>query len=186
LTDILKKAAASIERYGDNMISKPIQTERLVIRDVTPEDASSIYEIWNNPENDKYMGDPVGSLEEVMDICNEITSSDSYLKVIELHGNHDIIGTCCYGVTSKSDEWGFGYSISKKFWGNGFASEIVKAIIDEGTRNGIVHFISECAAENVASARVMQKNGMTFAYNSTILQPLRKIEYVSEVYKLSI
>lgn len=44
------------------MLSDNIVSERLILRNVTKDDAKDIWEIWSNAENEKYMGDPVESL----------------------------------------------------------------------------------------------------------------------------
>ncbi len=168
------------------MLSRPILSERLVLRDITAADAQTVYEIWSNPENDKFMNDPIGSLEEVLTICAEKPEDPQYLKVVTLKETNTIIGTCCFGETSQGDEWGFGYSIHKDYWGKGYATEIVKAVISYGVEMGIKAFASDCAEENVASARVMEKCGMSLAYKSSFLQPKLNVEYTSLVYKISV
>lgn len=165
------------------MLSHPFESERLLLRDITESDASFVYALWSNPENDKYMGDPVGSVDEVIAICRDKASDENYLKVATLKNTGEIVGTCCFGPTSNPNEWGFGYSIYKSFWGKGFATEIVQAIISYGQRMDIADFISDCAIENTASARVMEKCGMKVAYKSSFLQPKTNIEYVSCVYR---
>lgn len=89
-------------------------------------------------------------------------------------------------MTDKEDEWGFGYSIRKEYWGKGYATEIVKTIIKCGQSLGIKDFISDCALENVASGRVLEKCGMHKAHKSSFKQPKLNIVYKSQVYKLHI
>ena len=167
------------------MLSEPILSQRLVLRDITVADAQSVYDIWSNPENDKYMNDPIGSLEEVLSICAEKPEDSDYLKVITLKETNTLIGTCCFGETKAGNEWGFGYSIHKDYWGKGYATEIVKAIIAYGIEQGVKAFASDCAEENVASAKVMEKCGMTLAYKSSYKQPKLNVEYTSLIYKIS-
>lgn len=168
------------------MLSQPIQSKRLTLRDMTAEDAAIVFSIWNNPDNDKYMGDPVGSVDEIVAICQDKHHDDSYLKVAELLDTHEIIGTCCFGPTTEAHEWGFGYSLRQPFWGQGFATEIVQTIIQYGKDSGITDFITDCAEENAASARVMIKCGMTLASRSSFVQPNSGIEYPSLIYKLKL
>ncbi len=167
------------------MLSNPFESERIILKDLTETDAQRVYEIWSNPENDKYMCDPIGSVDEIVSICGDKANDADYLKVATLKDTGEIIGTCCFGPTSNApDEWGFGYSIHKDFWHKGFATEIVKAIMDYGYSLGIKDYISDCAEENEASARVMEKCGMQLASKSSFLQPKSNIEYTSLVYKV--
>jgi len=163
----------------DNIIS-----ERLIIRAISERDAKDIWDIWSNSENEKYMSDPVESIEEVMDICKNSKESKGYLTVATLKNTGEVIGTCCFGTTNKNTEWGFGYSIKQEHWGQGFASEIVKTVIKLGCDLGIKEFQSDCAIENIASAKVLEKCGMYLDHKSTFRQPKLNVVYESYVYKL--
>lgn len=168
------------------MVSDNITSERLILRDMAQDDAKDVWEIWNNSENEKYMSDPVESLEEIISISHNIKNSNGYLKVATLKNTGEVIGTCCFGATNKKDEWGFGYSIKQKYWGKGYATEIVKAIIAFGYSLGITDFISDCAIENAASGKVLEKCGMHIDHKSSFKQPKTNIVYESHVYKLHV
>ena len=165
-----------------------INTDRLIIRDVTEDDAKDIWEIWSNSENEKYMSDPVESIDKVKNICKRRKngSSNGFLRVATLKTTGEIIGTCCFGPTNRNDEWGFGYSIKIEYWGMGYATEVVKSIINLGNDLGVKYFISECATENLASGNVLEKCGMHLEGKSTFKQPKLNIIYESNVYKLHI
>ncbi len=165
------------------MLSDNIISERLMLRDVVERDAEDVWEIWSNKENERYMSDPVESLEEVISICN-YKDRGGYLVVATLKDTGEVIGTCCFGPTNKKDEWGFGYSIKQEHWGKGYATEIVKAVIEFGYSMGIKEFISGCAIENTASGRVLEKCGMHKDYVSSFRQPKMNIVYEEQVYKL--
>lgn len=168
------------------MVLNNIISERLILRSVTVEDAKDIWEIWSNSENEKYMSDPVESQEEVIDICSNRENSNVYLTVATLKDTGQVIGTCNFGPTNKEDEWGFGYSIKQAYWGKGYATEIVKAVIEFGQSVGIRDFISDCAIENIASGKVLEKCGLTKGHISSFKQPKLNIVYESQVYKLHV
>lgn len=166
------------------MISNNIVSERLIIRDVSENDAKDIWKIWSNSDNEEYMSDPVESEEEVRRICKNSKDGEGYLTVATLKDTGEIIGTCCFGHTNKNDQWGFGYSIRKEYWGKGYATEIVKSVIEFGYSLGIKDFTSDCAIENTGSGRVMEKCGMHIDHTTTFKQPKSNIVYQSYVYKL--
>ena len=170
------------------MVLNNIISERLIIRVVEVKDAKDVWEIWSNSQNEKYMRDPVDSLEETVSICEgrENNKENGYLTVATLKDTGEVIGTCNFGSTSKEDEWGFGYSIKQEFWGKGYATEIVKAIIRFGQSLEIKDFISDCAIENVASGRVLEKCGMNKDHIGSFRQPKLDIIYKSQVYKLHV
>lgn len=56
----------------------------------------------------------------------------------------------------------FGYVLSRRTWGNGFASEILTSLVELAlSQPGIYRAQAFCNTENVASARVMEKAGLT-------------------------
>ncbi len=55
------------------------------------------------------------------------------------------------------------YALHRQFWGQGFAAEAARAVIDCGFKHLELNRIqAECLPENPASERVMQKVGMSF------------------------
>ena len=54
-----------------------------------------------------------------------------------------------------------GYMIARPFWGNGFATEITKSVIEWAfSQENIYRVWATCDVENLASARVLEKAGM--------------------------
>ena len=117
---------------------------------------------------------------------NRNEDRDGYLTVATLKDTGKVIATCCFGAENNKNEWGFGYSINQQYWGKGYATEIVKAVIEFGCSLGATDFISECAIENVASGRVMEKCGMHIDHTSSFKQPKENIVYESYVYTVHI
>lgn len=161
-----------------------MESKRLIIRNVSKKDAKDIYDIWK--ENNEYMSDPIDNIEEVKEICKKHEKEEkAFLRVILLKQSKEIIGTCCFGNTKRIDEWGFGYSIKKSKWGNGYATEVVQAIISLGKDFGIKSFLSEAATENKGSIKVLEKVGMKVDHKTSFIQPNLKKKYESFVYKLN-
>ena len=53
-----------------------------------------------------------------------------------------------------------GWFIRRRFWGNGYATEAVRQMIVLSFENLGLHCLkASCAKENIASRRIMQKNG---------------------------
>lgn len=80
---------------------------------------------------------------------------------IALRGNGRLIGNC--GIRRKIDnEWeaDLGYELSPHYWGRGYATEAARAMVDFGFRAlGLRRISSWCIADNVASARVLERLG---------------------------
>ncbi|GHO56764.1 hypothetical protein KSB_52390 [Ktedonobacter robiniae] len=69
------------------------------------------------------------------------------------------IGGSSHGEDTKS----FGYALGPRFWGHGYMTEALQAVFDyEFNVLATSRIVAECETQNTASARVMQKCGMTF------------------------
>jgi len=94
-------------------------------------------------------------------------------------GDHRFVGTC--GFVSLEPEHAraeIGYVISGVYRGRGLAPEAVRAMIRFAfERMDLNRIEARCIAENAASARVMEKAGMT--YEGT----LREREFVKGAYR---
>ena len=68
--------------------------------------------------------------------------------------------------------------LSREYWGRGLMPEALRAMIAFGfERMGLNRIEARCIAENAASARVMEKVGMT--YEGT----LRQREFIKGAYR---
>ena len=80
---------------------------------------------------------------------------------IVLRDDGRLIGNC--GIRRKPDnEWeaDIGYELSPRYWGRGYATEAARAMVDFGFRHlGLRRISSWCIADNVASARVLERLG---------------------------
>ena len=63
-------------------------------------------------------------------------------------------------VERKDGSMELGYVIHPSFWGMGFATEMLKAVIEMLLENGVSEIITGAFEENTASIRVMEKCGM--------------------------
>ncbi len=80
---------------------------------------------------------------------------------ITLPDSGQLIGTC--GIRRKPDnDWeaDIGYELSPDFWGQGYAVESARAMVNFGFRELGLHRISSwCIADNAASVRVLRRLG---------------------------
>ncbi|MBE2222030.1 MAG: GNAT family N-acetyltransferase [Anaerolineae bacterium] len=83
---------------------------------------------------------------------------------IVLKETGQLIGNC--GLRLKSAdafEADIGYELSPKYWGKGYATEAAQAMVNLGfTQFGLHRITTHCLAENIGSARVLEKVGMQF------------------------
>ena len=145
-----------------------IETERLILRDFVPEDWAAILAYQSDPRYLRYYAWTDRTEEEVrafLQIFLERQQAHPRLKfqlAITLRENGQLIGNCGirkdYAEARVAD---IGYELAPDYWGQGYATEAAGAIIAFGFEELKLHRIwADCVAENVASARVLEKLGM--------------------------
>lgn len=149
---------------------KDIETERLILRDASVDDAEDMFEYAKLEEVTKYLSwKPHISLkdsEKILEMLSkEAKEKDSYvLKAIILKENDKMIGTIdarIFGEGLKDAE--FGYCLNPKYWNKGYMSEALKAFMGAlHKEHGIENVFGSFERENIASKRVMQKNEMYY------------------------
>jgi ribosomal-protein-alanine N-acetyltransferase len=85
-----------------------------------------------------------------------------YQLAITLPPAGPLIGNCGIRMkTPEAREADLGYEMDPRYWGQGYATEAARALLAFGFRDLGLHRIwSWCIADNVASARVLEKIGM--------------------------
>ena len=149
---------------------KDIETERLILRDASADDAEDMFEYAKLEEVTKYLSwKPHLSIkdsEKILDMLSkEAKEKDSYaLKAIVLKENDKMIGTIdarIFGDGLKDAE--FGYCLNPKYWNKGYMSEALKAFMEAlHKERGVENVFGSFERENIASKRVMQKNEMYY------------------------
>ena len=141
-----------------------LRTKRLVLRRYRPEDAAALYRhLGSDPAMYQYSGwNPYATLEMAQETVNRFIESyedeHSYGWVIDVDGVlFGTIGAYDY----EDDRIEVGFSIRRAGWGQGYATEALKKVLEYLTENeGISCVTAWCAAENIGSRRVLEKAGM--------------------------
>ncbi|WP_294751941.1 GNAT family N-acetyltransferase [uncultured Ruminococcus sp.] len=141
-----------------------ITTDRLILRPLTLDDAEAAFEWTGDERVAKYMiYSTHESVETTKEWLRSINTSDTVFEFGFVRRSDDkLIGSG--GIRLKEDGlWEFGYNFRYDCWGQGYATEASKAMIElVRSRFGEVRFKAECAAENTASAHVIEKCGLHF------------------------
>lgn len=148
-------------------------TERLVLRPLRVEDAEALRAIYLDPEVMRYMGGPYpATLEELQArLAIRIAEHEAMgfgLLATELRGTGELIGRCGHLRWNIEDciETEVGYLIARRHWGNGYATEAARTLIEDGFgRLRASRIISLIHPENIASQRVAEHNGLHFDRN---------------------
>ena len=146
------------------------ETEHLRIRKFEAEDAQCLYENHLEEEvkrwipNESYadLEETKGAIKFYVDCVNG--RHLPYVLAVELKETGELIGdTGVNEVEGNPDEVEIGYGICKKYSGNGYAAELLKAMTEFIKRTfGINILYGRVMRGNNASVRVLEKNGYEF------------------------
>jgi len=145
-----------------------LETERLILRRTSISDAEQMYKNWaSDPDVTKYL---VWETHANIDVTREILTGwdekygnpDFYHWGIVEKESQQIIGTVgTHRLDEKHYSMELGYCMSRTYWGKGYMSEAVAAIIEYLFNTVGFNRISACHdTDNIGSGRVMQKCGM--------------------------
>ena len=151
--------------------TKVIETQRLILRPFTLEDAQPMFDNWaSDSEVTKYVTWPAhGSVditEMVMkDWVEGYANPDRYNWAITLkEKDNDPIGNIsAVPVDDHTESVEIGYCMGRAWWGGGIMAEALKAVIDFFMAEvGTNRVYARHDTANPNSGRVMKKAGMTF------------------------
>jgi len=149
----------------------PIETDRLILRRFTPQDAAAMYENWaNDPEVTKFLTwTPHQRVEDSQAVLAEwiplYENQNYYHWAIALKENPAMpIGSIgAVRVDDVMNQAHIGYCIGKAFWNRGITSEALAALIEFFFRKaGFNRVDSRHDPKNPNSGMVMQKCGMQY------------------------
>jgi ribosomal-protein-alanine N-acetyltransferase len=145
-----------------------LTTERLVLREFGESDWPAVLAYQSKPLYSRYYEHTDRTPEAVREFVQMFLTQQEedprlrYQLAVVLKATGELIGTC--GVRRQSAtalEADIGYELDPQHWGCGYATEAARAIVDFGFTWFQLHRIwSWCIADNVGSARVLERLGM--------------------------
>lgn len=147
---------------------KILETERLILRMWTLDDAPAAFEICRDAEVMKYIG--TGKPYETVEQAEEFTrraaahqKANGFCRwAMVFKETREIIGSCGFARLPAIGEIELGYLIRRKYWGKGLATEAAAACLRYGFEKlGFREIIALTDLENAASHRVLEKIGFT-------------------------
>ena len=143
-----------------------LQTERLILRDLEPQDAADVLVFRGDPYVQRYNSRPLKDLSEALDFIQEHDAmylrQDGILWGVTLKGPGRVIGSVGFGQWSYSNRAMLGYDLAHEYWGRGIASEAVREIIRFGFGPMRLNRIEAATIEdNHESRRLLDRLGFT-------------------------
>ena len=151
--------------------TKELETERLILRKVSVNDAEEAFVNWcNNPNVSKYtLWEPHKSVDTTKNLFkiweNAYEQNDTFRWGVVLKSTNELIGT----IDVASKDWmrygtvEIGYCYGEKFWHKGYAKEALKRVIKFLFEEVDLDLIYATYMEaNPNSGRVMKSAGMKY------------------------
>ena len=145
-----------------------IVTDRLALREFLFDDWSTVLAYQNDsryvrfyPWTNRTETDARNFVQMFVDWQTE-QPRRRFQLAIAFSDDSQVIGNCGIRCKSENDwEADIGYELAPEHWKRGYATEAAQAMVDFGFRElGLQRISSWCIADNVASARVLEKLGM--------------------------
>ena len=141
----------------------PLHTPRLYLRDFLPIDLQAIHAYASDPAVTRFMfygprdeADSTAYPQRMLQSQIERPRRTWELAVIR-RADHRLIGACDVTLDNAHDG-DLGYIFARDVWGQGYASEAARAMVDAGfTQLQLERIFATCAVEHGASARVLEK-----------------------------
>lgn len=146
-----------------------LETDRLFLRHLTPDDDAFILELLNEPGFLRNIGDrKVRSLEDARRYVLDGPVA-SYAKQgfglwwVGLKATAEPVGICGLIKRDVLEDPDIGYAFLERFSGRGYASEAGAAVLDYGRKTlGLGRIVAITKPDNDGSIRVLEKIGLRF------------------------
>ena len=146
-----------------------LETERLILRLQTTDDASFILELLNDPSWLQFIGDRgVRTIEDAKAyiLNGTVRMYEQYgfcLFLVERKEDHVPIGICGLVKRDSLEDVDIGFAFLPKYWAKGYAYEAASAVMAYGKdKLGLNRIVGITTQENHASAKILKKIGLQF------------------------
>lgn len=145
-----------------------INTARTSIRPFVPDDQDNLAILCNSPEAMRYIPPHFGveSRKQVKDrLNNYIRHHEDYGISFGIVSDHNgkFLGRAGFYFVPEVNLYEIGYSLLPEYWGKGYATELVKALLEYSFN--VLNLDAVCARtiiDNYRSANVLEKTGFTY------------------------
>jgi [ribosomal protein S5]-alanine N-acetyltransferase len=157
-----------------------IETERLLLRTFTMDDAPLIYDLNLDPDVIRYTLDPMADIDTAKEVLVKVILPQYALYnhgrwAVHVKPDLEFIGWCGLKTRPELNEVDLGYRFIKKTWGMGYATESAHACLKYGFEKlKLDRIVGRSLPANLASVRVLEKCGMQYVGEEVIESLLHK------------
>lgn len=155
-----------------------LHTKRLLLRKMKVSDSPSLFRIWSDPDVTRFMNissfTDENQAKDMIELLDELAQENKAVRyaIIELESN-EIIGSCGFNsIDFENAKVEIGYDLAKSFWGKGYATEAISALLDYAfTTLELNRIEAKVEPENINSIKLLQK--LNFVFEGTLRQSER-------------
>jgi ribosomal-protein-alanine N-acetyltransferase len=159
--------ASSQSEQNPSLFAETLETERLRLRNLRPEDASDIFEYASDPEVTRHVRFVTHKTLEDTAAFLQLTEKgqregSTVVWAITLKATGKMIGTCgLLAIAREHRRAELGYALNRSYWGKGCASEAARAVVAHGFKAMNFNRIeAHVSPDHTPSQRVLEKCGM--------------------------
>lgn len=136
-----------------------LESERLLIRNFRSDDWNDLHDYLSIEEVLKYEPGEVCNEEDCKQMTLERSQSNIFMAVV-LRENNKMIGHIYFNQTVPFEflTWEIGYIFNPRYYGNGYATEASRRVLQYGFEELKAHrIIAMCNPENASSWRLLER-----------------------------
>jgi ribosomal-protein-alanine N-acetyltransferase len=143
-----------------------LESERLVLREITAADADALFAIFSDEETMQYWScrpytSVVQARKLIENLAETVRQETGIHWAITLRGENRLIGRCGYNEWRKQHRRGeISYIVARHTWGKGIAREALQVMLDYGFKEMNLHSVEAGVTPgNDGSTRMLERLG---------------------------
>ncbi|WP_405111734.1 GNAT family protein [Paenibacillus sp. FSL K6-1217] len=155
-----------------------LRTERLILRQMSTADSASLFTIWSDPEVTRFMNISSFTDEsqavEMIELLGKLAAENQAIRYSIIKAESEqIIGSCGFNsLDNDNAKTEIGYDLGREFWGKGYVSEALLALIDYAFNTLNFNRVeAKVEPANINSIKVLQR--LNFSLEGTLRQSER-------------
>ncbi|MEV0680023.1 GNAT family N-acetyltransferase [Actinosynnema sp. NPDC050436] len=140
-----------------------LETERLALRDFAPSDVDALVDLHADPAVMRYLdaGRTLDRATVESDLLPRYLARTGWWAAVDGAGG-ELVGAFEFRETAPGVRE-LGYRLHRRHWGAGYATEVSRALVDNGFRElGVLRVFATTMAVNHPSRRVLERAGLHF------------------------
>ncbi|BBD64715.1 hypothetical protein NIES4072_16210 [Nostoc commune NIES-4072] len=142
-----------------------LETERLLLRETTLEDAEAIFAVFSDPGVTQFHDlDTFTSIKEAIAVvgrrAKRFERGEGIRWGIARKQDNVVIGSCGFTWNPQEQSAEVGYELANTFWRQGIMTEAVRTILQFGFEQmGLRFIVAQVMLDNIASKKLLEKLG---------------------------